>query len=298
MSDFYTVESIVNQAMDAAALDFTIGSITEGTRPAQVALRSYTTCMRQLLRSAHWTFARKEGPLQLVADASGQTSGVGTLVPGGFVYSYSMPADCMKVRFIPASYFNVNPPVPSDNIVPDDSDAPLMTGLGSPPYGQSRMIPSRFLIANDPNYVPDGASNNLPGVAPIGQTVICSNVQNAKCVYTTEASWPNLWDELFRGAMVAFLASEIVLSLAKDKKFGLVMRDRNIAIAKDKIREARATSGNETWTSSDLSVDWMRVRMSGGFGRGYGWGGAWGPGGGYLFGGYDGIFFSDNSSAY
>ncbi len=295
MSDFYTPESIVNEALDAAALDLTVGNLQEGSRQAQISLRKYSTCMHQLLRCAHWGFARKQAPLQLVADASGQTANVGSLVPGPFQYSYNLPTDCLKIRYIPLNYLTQTPPIPASNIVPSDSAAPISTANGPPWYRQA-IVPTRFLVTNDVNYIPEGAANNIPGSSPIGQTLILSNQQNAMGVYTFNASYPNLWDDLFRGAMVAFLAAEIVLPLAKDKKFGVAMRNSNIAIAKEKIREARATSANEAGTnSSDLTVDWMRVRMVGSFNSAYGWGGGAGPG--YLFGGFDGVWF-ENSSAY
>lgn len=295
MADYYTPESVVNEAFDAAALDFTIGDLNEGTRPAQVAMRKYSTCMKQLLRTAHWGFSRKQSFLQLVADASGNTPNVGTLVPGPFTYSYNMPSDCLKVRYIPARYWNNSGQVPTGNIVPQDSSAPLLTNMTAPPLTTQRIIPTRFLVTTDVNNLPDGAANDIPAISPVGQTLILTNQQDAVGVYTFEANWPNLWDELFRNAMVAFLASEIVLPLAADKKFGMTMRERNIAIAKEKIREARATSANEAWNDSTQAVDWMRVRASGGFSSAYGWGGGIGPG--YLFGGYDGIWF-ENSSAY
>lgn len=296
MSDYYSPESVSNEALDAAGVDFVIGQVTEGTRPAQVVLRKYATCLRGLLRGAHWNFARAERPLQLVADASGQAPNVGVLVPSNFQYSYSLPEDCAKVRYIPGNYWNITPPIPVNNITPPDDTAPLTTGMGQPSWVGQRIIPTRFLVTNDVNYIPEGASNDQQGVSPIGQTLICSNQQFARCVYTFYASYPNLWDELFRSSMVAYLASEIAVALATDKKFGVAMRDHNIAIAKDKIREARAIAGNETWANSDLSVDWMRARQSGGYNGGYGWGGA-GGGPGYLFGGFDSLYF-ENSSAY
>lgn len=298
MSDQFTPESIANEALDAAGIDYVIGNLGEGTREAQRVLRKYTTCMRQLLRCAHWAFARKQAVLQLVADASGNMPNVGRLVPGPFTYSYSMPTDCLKVRYIPANYFaNQTPPIPVDNIVPASNTSPLFTANGQPPWYSQRIIPTRFLVGTDNNNIPDGASNDIAGVSPIGMTVIMSNQPQARCVYTFDANYPNLWDELFRSAMVAFLASEVALPLSSDKKTGMVMRDRNIAIAKDKIREARATSSNEAgWNSSDLQVDWMQFRMSGAFSSGYGWGGSGGLG--MLMGGFDGVWLGDNSAAY
>lgn len=299
MADEWTPTAVANQALSAAGIDFVLGQIEEGTRPSQVILQYYTECLRQLLRAVHWDFARREVFLQLVADATGaaQAAGnnVGTLVPAGFTYSYNYPTNCMKVRFLPANYWSaLVPGVPSGNIVPANSSSPLTTG--TVPTVPTRLVPTRFLLTSDPNYIPDGAANNTLGISPIGQTLILSNVQDARCVYTFEASYPNLWDPLFREAMVAFLASKIAFPLGKDKKFARQIRADNIAIAQDAVKRAAATNGNETFFSSDLSVDWMRFRSSGNA-AGY-WGGGLGSGQGYLFGGVDPIAWGINSSAF
>lgn len=304
MSDFYTPTAVAQEALDSAGIDFTLGNITEGSRPAQILLRKYTTCLHQLLRTAHWDFARKSAPLQVVAAQSGQWTDqegnlvpVPTMVPAGFLYSYSLPIDSAKIRFIPANYWGSTPPIPSDNITPFDGSAPLTNGNGTLPWLTNRLIPSRFLLTSDPNYIPEGASNDIPGVSPIGQTLICSNVPQARAVYTFNATYPNLWDSLFRGALVAFLASEVALPLSTDKKFGMTMRKDNIAVAMQKIQQARVSNGNESWANSDLMVDWMRVRASGGYSSA-GWASTWGQGPGILWGGYDGVLFSGNTSAF
>lgn len=294
MSDQNSPTAICNQALDAAGIDFTLGDLEEGTRPAQVCLRAYSECLRQLLRAANWDFARREAPLLLLADASGQTPDVGSVVPGGqFCYEYAYPTNCARVRYIPWNPF-LNPGTPSGNITPPDPSAPVMTGLGQQPGMGQRVTPARFLITNDFNYVPADVGIEQPGMSPTGRVVILTNVQQAYCVYTYEALYPSVWDHQFRAAMVAYLASEIAMPLARDKKFGLQMRDRNIGIAVAKIQSARATDGNETWSSSDIAVDWMRIRYSGGS---YGpWGGT-GEGPGYCFGGLDQVGLS-NGSAY
>ena len=64
---------------------------------------------------------------------------------------------------------------------------------------------------------------------------------------------------------MAFLACEIALPLSKDKKFGMAMRGQNMNIAKEKIQQARVTDGNEGFYSSDIAVDWLRIRSSGGW---------------------------------
>lgn len=299
MSDEYTPTAIANEALDAAGIDYTLGDIEDGTRQSQVILRTYTTCLRQLLRSANWDWARREAPLQLVADATRQTPNVGVLVPSGWSFSYSYPTNCARIRFIPANYLNQDVGYPSDNITPPDPTAPLMTGIAVM-VGQP-LVPSRFLITSDVNYIPEGASNDLPGVSPTGQTLVLSNVRHAHAVYTYEAFYANTWDNLFRQAMVAFLASRIALPLGKDKKLARALRADNIEIAKAAVQQAMISNGQESWSDSGLAVDWMRVRNSGGF-YGSTWGMGLDRGAGYLFGGLDAISWgggaTGNSSAF
>lgn len=287
-----------NQALDAAGIEYTLGDLEDGTRSAQVTLRAYGQNLRQLLRAANWNFARREAPLVLLADATGQTANVGSIVPSGeFIYEYAMPIDCMKVRFIPWHRLN-NPGSPAGNIVPPNPTAPLTTA--TPVVVGHRIIPAKFLITNDPNYPPQAGQIywETQGESPQGRTVILCNVQNAKCIYTYLALYPSVWDPLFREALVALIASNIALPLSKDKKFGLQMRKENIEIAKGKIREARVADGNESVASSDISVDWMRTRRTGGWGSGRGGygGGEFGGGGFGGFGGFESMMLADGST--
>lgn len=276
-----TPEDIANQALDAAAIDLVIGDMQEGTRQAQVVLRAYSQCLRQLLRAAHWDFARRQAPLVLLADATGQTPDVPTIVPAPWAYEYAYPIDCMKARFVPREF--VNPGAPSGNYALPNG-VPILPGVASAPTGfRARLEPARFLVANDTNYVPPETPGDsyVQGVSPTGRTVILTNVKCAKLVYTGLMIYPSVWDAKFRAGMVAYLAAEIALPLSADKKFGMAMRQQNIAIAKEKIMEARISDGNEGFSNSDIRVDWMDIRGAGGgrWGRGddgpgvlgYGW---------------------------
>lgn len=288
---------IANQALDAAAVDYTLGDLEEGTKAAQVTLRAYGQCLRQLLRAANWDFARKTSPLMLLADATGQTANVGSLVPTPWIYEYAYPIDCMKVRLIPWNYGQF-PTVPVGNIAIPQG-VPLTTGSGGQQVliGQ-RLKPSRFVVATDPNYTPPQGAIfwETQGQSPQGNTVILSNVKNATVIYTALMLYPSVWDALFRAALVSYLASEIALPLAKDKKFGLQIRKEQIEIAKMKIKEARVVDGNEGFYSSDIRVDWMDARRSGGYGVGRGgWGGGYGDLGGFG-GGWDSCSFADGSA--
>lgn len=289
----YLPQDISNQALDAAGVDFTLGDMTEGSRPAQVVLRAYGQCMRQLLRAANWDFARKTSDLVLIADSTAQTANVGTMVPVPWIYSYAYPINCMKVRFVPWNY-GQNPGVPSNNIqIPQT--VPLTTGMGQAPLTGQRLIPARFVIATDPNYPapPGQLVFDTPGESPIGRTVILTNVKQAKAVYTALMQYPSVWDPLFREAFVALLAQQIALPLAKDKKFGMAMRKDNIELAKMKIKEARVADGNEGFYSSDIRVDWMATRRIGN-GERSAWGDNGGPGG--FGGGWDACSFADGTA--
>lgn len=292
-----TPTDIANQALDAAGIDFTLGDIEEGTRPAQVILRAYGQCLRQLLRSAHWDFARKTAPLVLLGDATGQTPGAGTQVAIPWTYEYEYPADCMKARFIPWNYATPGTVIPPNNIqIPTQ---PLTTGMGQPSYAGRRIHPARFTIATDANY-PPSAGQELglaQGVSPPTRTVVLTNVKEAQMVYTALILYPAVWDALFRAGFVAYLASEIILPLSKDKAFALRLRAELISTVKQKVTQARLVDGNEGWYSSDIRVDWMGFRNVGG-GRGWSGPNIYGSDGapgcyGY---GWDSCAFSDGSA--
>lgn len=296
MSDNY-VANVMNQALDAAAVDLMVGDPEEGTRQAQVALRAYPQCLRQLLRAVHWDFARQVGALTILADATGQTVGAGTQVIAPWIYEYSYPVNCMKARFLPANWLNPNGP-PAGNIALPTTP---QTTVSQPPNGPGmRLVPAPFLISMDTNYPIDANSNwmETQGTSPTARVVILTNVQQAQLVFTAFMPYPSMWDAQFRAAFVSYLASEIALPLTKDKKFGLQMRNENIKIAKEKIQEARVTNGNEGSypQTTDHTPDFLRIRN-----RGAGWsaggpGGAWGQGGVGVFGyGFDSCMFGDGS---
>jgi hypothetical protein len=289
---------VANQALDAIGSEIVLGDIEDGTREASVLLRAYRNCLMQLLRAANWDFARRTAPLSLLADATGQTPNVGTIVPVPWTYEYQYPIDCAKLRFVPYNQPGTQSPIPPGNI--QISTAPQTTGTQQPPLFGQRLIPAPFVISQDNNYPPPAGTINweVQGVSPQGRTVILTNVQNAHAVYTSIVLYPSVWDPLFRNAMVAYLASEVTLALTKDKRLGLTLRAQQIQIAKEKLREARAVDGNEGWYSSDIRVDWMAARNTGGawwnstLGPGFGPG----TGGGWWGGGFNSLSFSDGSA--
>lgn len=288
--------SVAQQSLDCIGSPVVIGDIEDGTREAQVTLRAYGQCLRQLLRAVRWNTARKQVPMVLLGDATGQTPNIGTYVMSPWIYCYSLPIDCMRARFVPWGPQGLQPPIPPGNIVPPNNSSPVVSGLPQLPFAAgARIRPARFLETFDPNFPsqPGAQFEDVQGTSPIGSTVICTNVQNAMLVYTAFIPYPSLWDSQFRAAFVAYLASEIALPLwsAKGKeKFGLELRTQQMAVAKDKIIAARLSDGNEGWSNSEMLPDWFRFRDTG---RGA-WGGysqsvgsLGGEGGGIYFGGLD-----------
>jgi hypothetical protein len=294
-------QDIANQALDAIGYPFTIGDLEEGTKPAQIALRAYRQNLMQLLRAANWDFARKQAPLQLLADSTGNTPDVGTLVPEPWIYEYAYPTDCMKVRFVPWNWQNQASSVPANNIQ-ISTTTPIVGGIGNQQPG-ARQVPARFVVATDFNYppAPGQITWEVQGVSPQGRTVVLTNVRNAVVVYTALMLYPSTWDPQFRAAFVAYLAAEIALPIwaEKDRNFGLKVRDEQVSIVKEKVTAARLTDGNEGTYSSDIKVDWMETRYSGGPWGAGGWGVA-GPGGlgwpGVLGYGYDSLAIPGGSA--
>ena len=296
MSD-NTPTAVVQQALDEGGIDYLLGDIEDGTKPSQVLLRAYRQCLMQMLRAANWDFARRESDLLLLADSTGQTPNVGTLVFGNqYQFEYALPIDAMRIRYIPANR-DTHPGSPPGNIQPPDASAPIMPNLNQSPGLIHRIRPARFVITNDTNYPPPQGVQDwvVQGVSPQGRVVILTNVRHAKAVYTYLCLYPSVWDALFREALVAYIAAKVVLPLSKDKKAGMEMRKAQMEIAKDKVMTARAIDGNEGFYSSSVRVNWLDTRY---IGAGWWWGGyaGFGGAGADMWGGADGGDVEGNSA--
>ncbi len=285
-----TPTDCANDALDAIGSPAVLSDIEDGGRVAQICLRAYRRCIPELLRSAPWQFARKQAPLTLLADSTGQTPDLPTQVIKPWIYEYAYPIDCVKAIFIP--FVPNNNPSQNNISIPN---VPIVSNLGPGYYAGRQPLPSRFLIARDSNYTASAeqAWDEVQGVSPGGRTVVLSNVPNAEMVYTSLVMYPTEWDPQFYSAFVAFLASEI-WSAIPDVKAGLAIRNQQIVIAKNKISEARATAGNEIAGSHDIAVDWLKVRNSGGYNMrsslGEPYGGLWG------MGSWESLSFADGSA--
>ena len=293
-----TPTDIANQSLDAIGVDATLGDIEEGGRIASIVLRAYRECLRQLLRGAHWDFARKQTALAIVADATNSTPNIGTNVADvAFLYEYLLPTDCVKARFVPWNPSQA-PGAPAGNIVPVNAQAPLTAApIQSPAVGM-RLQPAPFLLGTDfnlPNAAQGQAAWDTPHSSPQGTTVVMTNVRNAQLIYTAAMLYPSNWDAMFRAAFVAYLAQEIALAVITDKKLALPVRKEQIEIVRGKVTQARITDGNEGFYSTSHYATWLAARRRAGIPGGFA---PWGHSGPYGVMGYgwDSLTFSDGST--
>jgi hypothetical protein len=304
-----TPEALCNRALDAVGCsDQVIGDIQSGTKAAQVCLRHYIPCLEQLLRAAHWNYARKQAPMQLLAAApgfgpsvpQGDTPQIGHMVIPPWTYEYAFPIDCIQARFVPHNRSHPLGETPSDNI----SVAPgRQTTFDTPVRSGYSLEPARMLVASDNNYPLPIASDtppqqwwNVRGVSPDIRTVVLCDVPHAELVYTAFIPYPNLWDPLFQSAFVALLATHLAIPCNPDRKEGRALRGEQVALAKAAIGQARVSDGNEGTNYVGRQAEWIRGRNIGvGFG---GFGGFEEGGVGVLGYGWGSVVFGDGSAAY
>ena len=287
---------VINRSLNALGSTVVIGSMYDGSVLSESARRIYGQTLRQLLRAAFWSCARKRGPLMLLGNSTGQTPNVGTIVEPPWVYAYAWPNDGLAARWLPwnglppsALAIAGGPPIPG-NIQPPNPAVPIMPNLNVLGGSSGWERPARFLLSNTDQYPQPSAEvsfNSTEGVGLISRRIILTNVPQAEFVYTYLATEIEVWDKLFGQAMVSTLASQLAMVVIKDPKLAIGERNAQILIAQKAIREARVASANEAGfrQSTDHVADWIRVRRLGGFGR-------WGAGGfnGFGDGGGPGVY--------
>ena len=278
-----TPARIVNEAIDMIGQSGQIiGDIQDGTLVAETARRNYGQALRRLLRTAYWNFARQRTSLTLLGDSLAGTAiplGVSPQVEPPWAYAYAIPQDCVMARWVPWNPTNAQP-VNAQGI-------PLTTGVSSVvAYNQQ---PAPFLVSSSNLYPIEVGSpqwDQLPdlqrtfGVGPINREIILTNVSDACLVYTRFEPVIEMWDSLFRQALVQMMALAIAPVAIKDPKIRIAERDRLAASLKNTVDDARVATGRESGypQSVDHTPVWISAR-SGGW-----WGPSPGPDGSLLSG--------------
>lgn len=281
--------TIVNQALDriGADEDSIVGDISDGTRVAETARRNYGQALRQLLRTAHWSFARRRVRLTLLGDASGQSAlPVSPFVERPWAYAYGWPIDGVCGRWLPWNPTNAQPE--------NASGVPLTTGVSTTVgYGAT---PGRFLVSSTDQYpIQTGVTpwiqmpdlQRTEGLGPTYRKVILTDCACAEFVYTRLVTVIEEWDDSFREAMVMMMAMVLAPVAIKDPKMRMEQMNRLVPILKNTIADARVANANEVgWPqSTDFEASFIRARSFGSWGsEGVGGWGAFGSGDGFSCG--------------
>lgn len=266
-----TPAAIINQSLDllGADEDKILGSINDGTRVGEAALRSYGRVLRELLRANHWPFARRVQKLQLLGDATGNSSlPVISTVEPPWSFAYAWPTDAVQGRWL---MWN---PVGEQPL--DAQGIPLTTGTSA--IVQYNLQPGRFVVSSSSDYpieigvIPWDQQPDLQrteGLGPVYRKVILTDCQCAHFVYTRLVTQIEEFDDGFRQALVAMMAYYLAQVAIDDPKLRLAQRNEMAAIVKQIVTDARVQANNESGypISSDFTASWISARN-----YGTGWG--------------------------
>lgn len=292
-----TPSAVVNQSLDriGADEDRILGDVTDGSRVGEAARRSYGRILRQLLRSNHWPFARRQQKLQLLGDVTGgaQPPVIDKVEPP-WSFAYAWPTDAVQGRWMPWNPASAQPT--------DIQGTPLTTANSAPV--QYNMIPGRFLVTSSSDYpieVGQLSWDQLPdlqrteGLGPIYRKIILTNCACAHFVYTRLVTVIEEWDDDFREAMVVAMALALAPVAIKDRKEALQQRNELIPILNNTLADAKAKAMNEAGfpQSTSFQSSWITGRNAGylaglgygNFGAGVGGLGYYGIGAGDYWGG-------------
>ena len=219
------IVDICNIALQHIGTRSSIQSLTENSTESNVLALRYDSVRKQLLRSVHWNFARKQGFLSLLIDG---TLGTTPIPPQPWLYEYAPPADCVQMRYIMPQFQNT-------------AQAALPGVVTMPTYLGP---PVRFLIAQDQDILGNPIS------------VVLTNQQSAIGVYTADVQNTSMFDPSFIEAFALALGAAVCRALTGDS--GRAQQCKKDA--EELIARARSDNGNEGLTIIDHIPDWMRVR--------------------------------------
>lgn len=232
--------AVCNTALAGIGSRSTITSLSENSPEARNCALFLDNVRTSMLRLANWNFAKAEQTLALYKAAAGTVENPtttatvwnNTFPPIPWLYSYFLPVDCIKVRYVKpqAALAYSGVPLTSVNMT---YGAPVFSGISAP-----------FELAGDK----DPALNDI--------RVLLTNEQQALLTYTKDVTDPNVWDSGFYDLVTAGLSASICLNLTGDK-----------ALAKMKLEEvnqatmlARVEDANEGLTVQDRTPESLRIR--------------------------------------
>ena len=233
-----TETDICNFALSKLGTRSKIASLDELSVEAEECKLHYTTTRDQILRMAHWGWAKKTGRLVLLKSAPGTPTSQGGAAewseaypPPPWLYTYEYPADCIQVRYIVSE------------IATGIQGVPLFsTTMMVYPYSVGPAV--RFEIGADVNDSDE----------PI--TIILTSQYRAIGVYTYRVVDTTLYDALFVEAISAALGAKMVNALSGERS----MRKDLFEEANYHIVQARVRDGNEALTILETEAAWIAAR--------------------------------------
>ena len=170
---------VINLSLVRIGYKDRVSSLYEGSAQAIQALDIYAQTRDSVLRNGSWMFAQRIVALELLktGTAGGYFAGnpwdPATNPPQPWLYEYTYPSDCLKVRSLkrPTGFlFNPDP------------------------------VPINYSLTNDNNYT------------PARKTLLC-NITDAVLVYTGQVTDPATWEADFVEEIAAALGRRLVAVL-------------------------------------------------------------------------------------
>lgn len=228
--------SVSNISLLAIGSKTQISSFKEGSPQANACATLFSYVFENLARTAWWNTLRKQDTLTLLAAATGTPENPdGTTLPlpsTPWLYSYSYPSDCLKLRTL----------VASNNPVQGGTSQSTVNNLAPCYVPVSGRMP--WAIA----YNTDDSGNPI--------TTILTNLSQAQAIYTVNQQNPATWNGSFVSAFVASLAAYLVPALSLNMELMKIQ----VQIANGLIAEARSADANEGYTTQDHIPDWVSAR--------------------------------------
>jgi hypothetical protein len=189
---------VVNLALRRMGYKLRVGSLFEGSEAAKKALDLYAQTRDEVLRQNDWGFAERNVNLSVIKTAPAGGLYVPPTVwnpidypPLPWLYEYSWPSDCLKVRAV--------------------KPCPVFVPVADPQ-------PFVFATPND---------NTLD---PVQRVIVC-NVLDAVCVYTGQVTNPANWEPDFVEAFAAALGRRLAPGLVGMEAAKLIFADEGNAMA-------------------------------------------------------------------
>ena len=161
------VEEVINLALREIGYPRPVSDVYEGSRASRAALDVYSETRDEVLREHNWPFATRDLALTVVS---------GLVPPAGWLYEYTFPADCIRLRNLKPSS------IPNPNFDP----APVLWAE----WNDTRLSPAAKVIL----------ANSSPVIA----------------VYVARIANPSTWEPGFRTELTSRLAKKLALVLREN----------------------------------------------------------------------------------